>query len=359
MKTIIAGSRDAVSYAVLLSAIKKSGFDITEVVSGGAKGADALGERWAADNNIPIKKMPADWSSYGKGAGIKRNGEMADYVVKSGTPALIALWDGHSHGTKNMIELAKANKMPVYVAKVPKLDLEGTLALLARQSLYYRKNLLVSNEAGPVAARKYLIDERGFTEDTLDEFQIGFAPLNWGFDATDAELAKLEELEALYINDGKYVDAYYNRITFPIRDEQGQIRGFSGRTVGASSSVKYFNSAETEVFSKSNLLFGLSKSRESIFKKNKVILCEGFTDVMAFHQSGIKIAVASMGTHLTPAHLISLGRYTNNIVFAMDMDTAGIKFYNKSLPLIQKLGFNHGKFKVPEGQDPCSFLLGK
>lgn len=110
MKTIIAGSRNIDLYSVLEDAVKESGFQITQVVSGGAKGVDRLGETYASKNNIPLTVSLADWEAYGRKAGIVRNQEMAAYA-----DALIAIWDGTSPGTKNMIDEAKKRNLKVFV----------------------------------------------------------------------------------------------------------------------------------------------------------------------------------------------------------------------------------------------------
>jgi hypothetical protein len=112
MKIIIAGGRDFDNYLLLLEAVVKSGFDITEVVSGGAPGADSLGERFARDMEIPMKQFPADWKKHGKAAGPIRNGEMALYA-----DALIAMWDGVSTGTANMIKQAIDRGLKVHVER--------------------------------------------------------------------------------------------------------------------------------------------------------------------------------------------------------------------------------------------------
>ncbi len=114
MKLIIAGSRNITDYQILVNVIKLSGLNITEVVSGTAYGVDKMGERWAKENNIPIKQFPANWSAYGKSAGYRRNEEMADYA-----DGLLALWDGESKGTKHMINIAKAQGLKVHVYKDP------------------------------------------------------------------------------------------------------------------------------------------------------------------------------------------------------------------------------------------------
>lgn len=115
MKTIIAGSRDITDYNIILAAVLGFDKNITEVVSGGARGADALGEEWADNNRIPIKRFPADWARYGKSAGPRRNEQMARYA-----DALIACWDGESKGTKSMINLAREAGLMVYVHPIPK-----------------------------------------------------------------------------------------------------------------------------------------------------------------------------------------------------------------------------------------------
>lgn len=113
MKVIIAGGRDVTDYSAVVSAIKASLFTITEVVSGKARGADRLGELWAEANGIPIKPFPADWNQYGRGAGHIRNEQMAEYA-----DALIAIWDGQSRGTKNMIERADKHGLQVFVFRL-------------------------------------------------------------------------------------------------------------------------------------------------------------------------------------------------------------------------------------------------
>lgn len=110
MKVIIAGGREFNDYILLLQAIVKSDFTISEVVSGGARGADALGEKFARDIGLPLQRFPADWNKHGKAAGIIRNGEMARYA-----DALIACWDGKSTGTRNMIKQATDCGLKVYV----------------------------------------------------------------------------------------------------------------------------------------------------------------------------------------------------------------------------------------------------
>ena len=118
MKTIIAGSRDGVTSKHVCEAVLYAGWDITEVVSGEARGADKFGEQWAEAVKIPIKRFPADWDKYGKSAGYRRNEEMAGYAQ-----ALIAVWNGTSKGTANMIELATKAGLMVYVHEIKEDEL--------------------------------------------------------------------------------------------------------------------------------------------------------------------------------------------------------------------------------------------
>jgi len=118
MKVIIAGSRDIHDYEIVKEAVKASGFHITEVVSGHARGVDQNGECWAFDNDVPFKIFEANWQEYGRSAGPKRNMDMANYVGTNG--GLIAVWDGLSRGTKHMIEYANSKGLQVFVYNVKK-----------------------------------------------------------------------------------------------------------------------------------------------------------------------------------------------------------------------------------------------
>lgn len=122
MKVIIAGSRSADDYYELLTAITLAEFTIDEVVSGGARGADKLGERFALSSDIPIRKFIPDWNRYGKSAGFRRNIEMADYA-----DALIALWDGNSRGTNHMIQIAQKKGLQVFVWRIPRSSFTKSL----------------------------------------------------------------------------------------------------------------------------------------------------------------------------------------------------------------------------------------
>lgn len=120
MKTIIAGSRSITDPAAVIAAVAESGFQITEVVSGAAHGVDRLGEEWARRHEIPIVQFPPDWNKYGRGAGVIRNNEMAAYAE-----ALVAIWDGSSHGTYHMVNAARERGLKVFVYRAGKTLRKG------------------------------------------------------------------------------------------------------------------------------------------------------------------------------------------------------------------------------------------
>lgn len=123
MKVIIAGSRAVTDYETVRQAIVRSGFPVTHVISGAARGVDQLGERWAKDHALPLLRMPADWTTYGRSAGYRRNEDMAGVA-----DALIAIWDGHSPGTRHMIETGRQRGLRVFVFLLPAQP--ATLALV-------------------------------------------------------------------------------------------------------------------------------------------------------------------------------------------------------------------------------------
>lgn len=213
---------------------------------------------------------------------------------------------------------------------------------------------LWNSEAGE-AARQYMLD-RGFTKETLEQFGLGYAPAEWNFDVSDEDLAFLAEIEHVYLN-GTTIDAFAGRVMFPIKDERGAVRGFSGRLIGTDDGVKYKNSSESTIFRKSDSIFGINLAREAIFKLNKVIICEGFTDAMAFHQTGTQCAVAAMGVRFTERQLLTLARYTNRLYLSFDADKGGAGATERTYEKAKKLGLSLGRIAIPEGKDPADILL--
>lgn len=227
-------------------------------------------------------------------------------------------------------------------------------ALVERLTNWYESCLLTPDAT---EARDYLV-ERKFSDESVSGFRLGWAPEEFTFEASDAELDQLEAWDYINRESGSIHHNYEFRIMFPVLDPQGRVRGFSGRRIGDTNAIKYYNSKESDMFSKSELLFGFDKARRSIFLNNKAIICEGYTDAIAFHQVGKPIAVACMGIALTEAHVLQLMRYTDTCLFAFDPDNAGSKALKKSVELCQTLGMKYGRFNLPEGADPAAYLLG-
>ncbi|MHB9095081.1 MAG: DNA primase [Eubacteriales bacterium] len=211
-------------------------------------------------------------------------------------------------------------------------------------------------------ARSYL-ENRGIALETIDKFQIGFAPPSWdgllqflnkkGFSA-----AKLEEL-GLVLPRTKgtpgYYDRFRNRVIFPVGNVKGKIVGFGGRVLD-DSLPKYLNSPETLLFNKSHLLYGMDKAADSIRQLDRVIIVEGYLDVITCHQAGITNVVASLGTAFTKEQGKLLLRYTREAVMAYDADAAGVKATMKGWQLLDDVGCRVKVVSIPNGKDPDEFI---
>ncbi|MCC6446630.1 MAG: DNA primase [Armatimonadetes bacterium] len=204
--------------------------------------------------------------------------------------------------------------------------------------------------------------ERGLTHDLIERFQIGYAPPTWdylinrlirrGIDLAEAERAGL--VAARQGRSG-YYDRFRNRIILPICDALNRVVAFGGRAVD-DAVPKYLNSPETPVFSKSRVLYGLNLARKSVTAQDRVVVVEGYFDVIAAHQAGIEQVVATLGTALTPEHLKVLRRYTQNAVLAYDADSAGMAAALRSIHLFEESGVRLKVARITEGEDPDSLI---
>ena len=202
---------------------------------------------------------------------------------------------------------------------------------LAAAAVYYHKYLLKSQSPGAEHARNYL-KRRGITFSTTEEFRLGYAPPRGvpGFVKAAAKLGfEREILEAAGLLSARGGERFAGRITFPISDRRGRIVGFGARALG-DDHPKYLNSPETEIFNKRDLLYGFPQVLEAIRKERAVLIVEGYTDVLMLYQSGIKNAVATLGTATTPAHLRALSGYADRIYLLFDPDEAGEKATQKA-----------------------------
>ncbi len=203
--------------------------------------------------------------------------------------------------------------------------------------------------------------QRGFLEKTLRTFDIGYSPhqkdafyqaaIKAGYQAEILEKAGL----IIHRND-RIIDRFYERVIFPIHRLSGKVAGFAGRILDSTKKIaKYVNSPETEVYHKSQILYGLYQAKSALVKENLCYLVEGYTDVMAFHQAGITNTVASAGTALTPEQIHLIKRFTPNIVLVYDGDTAGLKAAMRGVDLILENDVNVKVVVLPENEDPDSF----
>lgn len=224
---------------------------------------------------------------------------------------------------------------------------------------HFADNLTKSNEGKKIGLSYFL--ERGFRQDIIDKFQLGYC-LTVSDDFTKAALEKgfkLEYLEKVGLTkskDDRHFDFFRGRVMFPIHSVSGRVLGFGGRTLITDKKVaKYFNSPESIIYNKSEILYGLHFSKGDIIKYDNCFLCEGYTDVISMYQAGIQNVVSSSGTSLTKEQIRLIKRYTKNITILYDGDAAGIKASFRGIDLILEEGLNVKVVLFPEGEDPDSF----
>ena len=222
------------------------------------------------------------------------------------------------------------------------------------------QNNIRTNPEGKAIGLSYFL-ERGFTQDTIDQFQLGYC-LDVSDDFTKAALKKgykLQYLTKVGLTKQKEdytFDFYRGRVLFPIHSISGRVLGFGGRTLKNDKKVaKYYNSPESPIYNKSEILYGLYFSKGAIIKYDECLLCEGYTDVISMFQSGIENVVSSSGTSLTREQIRLVKRYTKNLTILYDGDAAGIKASFRGIDLILEEGLNVQVVLFPDGEDPDSF----
>ncbi len=225
---------------------------------------------------------------------------------------------------------------------------------------FFRARLLESNEGKK--ALDYL-KTRGLTRETVDAYGVGFAPDEWSglLDHMTRRGAKPEQLEraglAVPRKSGKgFYDRFRSRVMIPIRGESGRTVAFGGRILGAGE-PKYLNSPESPIYNKSAVLYGFDRARDAIRKEGYAILMEGYLDCLQAYQAGIGHAVACCGTSLTKGHARLLRRYAERVVVNFDPDAAGERAARRSIDLLLEEGFEVRVLRLPDGEDPDSFLL--
>ena len=224
---------------------------------------------------------------------------------------------------------------------------------------YYEKQFKNNTKA-----QDYLKD-RGLTDKVLKEFRVGFAPNDWtsiydyllslGFSNSDIESAGL--IKKREGGDG-YYDRFRSRIMFPIFDDTGRTVAFSGRIFGSKDDkgAKYINSPETEIFKKSDVLYGYNFAKSVMRKADFAIIVEGQADLLAMNVAGFKNAMALSGTALSDKQISLISRFTKNIILALDSDEAGLNSIIKNSEKLFSLGFDVKALKIKEGADPADIL---
>ncbi len=237
---------------------------------------------------------------------------------------------------------------------------ERLLELLGRTSSYYERYLWESAEAA--GARTYL-EGRGLGEAILKEFRVGYAPSAWdrvllasrrgGF--SEAELYETGLAQRSQERRGLY-DRFRSRIMFPLSDMRGRVLGFGARAMRDGQRPKYLNTSDNDVYHKGRHLYGADLARASATKAGEVILCEGYTDVIALHQAGFKNTVGLMGTALTDEQVGELGRLAQTVLLALDADSAGQEAMLKASRLAAKRKLELRVVELPAGADPAELV---
>ncbi|HXW59310.1 MAG TPA: DNA primase [Solirubrobacteraceae bacterium] len=237
---------------------------------------------------------------------------------------------------------------------------ERLLELLARTSAYYQRCLWDSSDGA--RAREQLA-ERNLSEEVLREFAVGYAPSAWNrvLSASRRGGFSVQELCATGLaqrsrENGQPYDRFRARITFPLADMRGRVLGFGARAVGADQQPKYLNTADNDIYHKGRHLYGAHLARPHATRAGVIILCEGYTDVIALHQAGIRNAVGLMGTALTGEQVAELGRMASTVLLALDADAAGQNAMLRAADLAARRRLDLRVVALPAGTDPAELV---
>jgi DNA primase len=237
---------------------------------------------------------------------------------------------------------------------------ERLLELLGRTSAYYERYLWESEEAR--GAREYL-HERGLGEAILREFRVGYAPSAWDRVLLASRRGGFSEQELYETGlaqrskeNGRPYDRFRSRIMFPLADLRGRVLGFGARAMREDQRPKYLNTSDNDVYHKGLHLYGADLARQHATRAGKVILCEGYTDVIALHQAGMRNAVGLMGTALTGDQVGELARMAQTVLLALDADSAGQEAMLKASTQAAKRNLELRVVALPEGTDPADMI---
>jgi len=296
----------------------------------------------------PVKQIWKDFSS-GKGGNV------------------VAFLMEHEHFTYPEAIKYLANKYGIEVEETEQTNEEKEQAD-ERESMYlisefakdYFHSTLFKTEEGKAIGLSYF-KERGFTEETIKKFQLGYSPDSWDAFTSEAikkgyKLEFLEKTGLSIVKEEKQFDRFKGRVMFPILSMSGRTLGFGGRILtNDKKAAKYLNSPESDIYHKSKVLYGIFHAKQAIAKDDNCYLVEGYTDVIQFAQTGIHNVVSSSGTALTEEQIRLINRLTQNITLLFDGDAAGLRASLRGVDLILEQGMNVKICTFPEGEDPDSF----
>ena len=224
----------------------------------------------------------------------------------------------------------------------------------------YFHDVLLNATQGKAIGLSYF-KERGFREDIIKKFDLGYCLDTWDSFTNEAlkkgyDIKYLASTGVTIVRENKQFDRFKGRVMFPIHSMSGRILGFGGRTLSSDKkTAKYVNSPESDIYHKSKILYGIYQAKKEIAKQDNCFLVEGYTDVISFYQSGIENVVASSGTALTSDQIRLVNRLTKNITVLFDADAAGIRASIRGIDLILEQGMNVKVVTFPDGEDPDSF----
>ncbi|MCC7521384.1 MAG: DNA primase [Flavobacteriaceae bacterium] len=296
----------------------------------------------------PVKQIWKDFSS-GKG------GNAVSFLME------------HEHYTSPEALRWLAKKYNIEIEET-QLDEEQKQSVDERESMYVVSNYakdyfhqnLFENEEGKSIGLTYF-KERGFREETIKKFQLGFSLNQWDAFTNQAlskgyDLKYLEKTGLTIVKENRNIDRFKGRVMFPIHSMSGRVLGFGGRILDSTEkAAKYLNSPASEIYDKSKVLYGIFYAKQAIAKENNCYLVEGYTDVITLHQSGIENVVSSSGTALTPDQIRLIKRLTPNITVLYDGDAAGIRASFRGIDLILEQDLNVKVLTFPNQDDPDSY----
>ncbi|MDY8136485.1 DNA primase [Aquimarina sp. 2201CG5-10] len=296
----------------------------------------------------PVKQIWKDFSS-GKGGNV------------------VAFLMEHEHFTYPEAIKYLAKKYNIEIEETERTD-EQKQQADERESMYlvsefastFFQNSLLKTERGKAIGLTYF-KERGFTDETIKKFSLGYSPDVWDALTNEAikkgyQLQYLEKTGLTIVKEEKQFDRFKGRVMFPIQSMSGRVLGFGGRILtNEKKAAKYLNSPESDIYHKSKVLYGIYHAKQSIAKEDNCYLVEGYTDVIQFYQTGVKNVVSSSGTALTSDQIRLISRLTKNITVLFDGDAAGMRASIRGIDLILEQGMNVKVCGFPDGEDPDSF----